>query len=198
MLNYFKFNSFIIFISIFVFSFIFTGCNGSNNCKYNVLRDHNSLIADMKSSELQEIFLDIVIDLYQTKDEIDRIDSIIITDFVDMHNLSIDNNGRLLTEYLKEALNRFRDKTIVKIDIHKKLILDDTGFKLLTRDKNNIRNIKLKSEEFIINSLSYSDNNLKLFIKRVKSVDSKVVKTVIKEINLNCNGSLSLKSFLLN
>jgi len=76
--------------------------------------------------------------------------------------------------------------------------LDDTGFKLLTRDKNNIRNIKLKSEEFIINSLSYSDNNLKLFIKRVKSVDSKVVKTVIKEINLNCNGSLSLKSFLLN
>jgi len=105
MLNYFKFNSFIIFISIFVFSFIFTGCNGSNNCKYNVLRDHNSLIADMKSSELQEIFLDIVIDLYQTKDEIDRIDSIIITDFVDMHNLSIDNNGRLLTEYLKEALN---------------------------------------------------------------------------------------------
>jgi hypothetical protein len=194
LLKYNFFNKKAIFLAIVTIGF--NGCFSS--CQNMPTTNSYYQLSQIPSKELEKFFLDIAIELYPNRRDITTINSIIISDFANMHSLVVGKSGRVLTEYLKKSLNQYRGKSIVKIDISNKIKLNSDGIHILTRNKDEINSsINLEAQEFIVNSYDYSGNRLRLFIKRVDAKSQKVIKTLIKDIDLGCESS-PIREFILN
>lgn len=143
----------------FILLIFFTGCSVPE-FKYNYelsKTNYDSIINSLVKKSENQIFP------YIEKDEV-----LLVSNFADNVTLSSDSKlSFLLTDILKTKLVADHSYTVREIELSKRFKFGKEGFKVLTRDVNNIKSKVKRSRYAIIGTYTLTKNQLILFLKMI-------------------------------
>ena len=138
-----------------LFSFLFTSCayknpiNGSNN--------FHSLVSKLVDDSANKI-----------KKNLQADDVVLVSDFVNLDKLKNKSQlGFLLSSMLKDSLVS-KDIIVREIELGKEFEYGNSGFNLLTRNKDKIAAYKINKERYaVVGTYSITSKSLNVFIKLI-------------------------------
>lgn len=144
---------------IFILVLFFAGCSVPEfKYKYELAQtDYEALINTLLKKSENQIFP------YIEKNEI-----LLVSNFADSITLKSNNKlSFLLTDILKTKLVSEHSYTVREIELSKKFKFGEDGFKILTRNVNNINPKVQKARFAVIGTYTMTKNQLILFLKMI-------------------------------
>ena len=175
-----------LFVSIFLILF-FTSCVYKN--PINGSKDFNLIISQLVDKSAIKI-----------KRNISVGDVILVSDFVNLDRLKNKSQlGFLLSSVLKDRLSSL-DIVIREIELGKEFELGQSGFNLLTREKEKIASDKVVNIKYaVVGTYSISNKSLDLFIKLIDIQNGNILsssyeRTEVDDEILNLEGIVEQKT----
>lgn len=163
--------------------FLFQGCALFNSYEdsYKMKYWHSTAVTDF--SELTE---DLLKDLCPTIQELNLHKPIYITDFVNLEELENHSElGFMLSDELKTHVTQKCDLMVHAIEYQKYLKLGANGTKLLSRDLNDIKNKKLKSDTYaLVGTYAFTQRQLILYLKLIELGSGVIIKSTTQSTEL--------------
>lgn len=163
----------------FIFLFILSGCTYlyQGSCIYQLTPIERVSIAN-----LDEHFMEIASEICSKPGY-----SIIIPDFIEINTFSTGKIGLLLSELMRSYYSQQCKNEIVQVEFPKHFKLTQDGLIALTRNPDELKKKEHKTPEAIIGTYSYTDNNLRIFVRKIDTENGKIIKMTSREIRLpNC------------
>lgn len=110
--------------------------------------------------------------------------TVLVTDFVDLHNLRPEQGGRLMGELMRASLSRVSRCRIIQAEFAQYFRLSEQGLSLLTRDPKQIRTPSYSYPECIVGTYTLTPHRLILFAKRVNIHTGSVMRIASRELDL--------------
>lgn len=171
----------LIFLTLFFTSCAFKNpISGSNN--------FHSLVSKMVDESASKI-----------KKNIPLGDVVLVSDFVNLDKLKNRSQlGFLLSSMLKDKLSSL-DIIVREIELGKEFEMGNSGFNLLTREKDRILADKVKTKYAVVGTYSITSKSLNVFIKLIdiqtgNILSSSYARTDIDEEILGLEGTLDKKN----
>lgn len=126
-------------------------------------------------------------------------DVVLVSDFVNLDKLKNRSQlGFLLSSMLKDKLSSL-DIIVREIELGKEFEIGNSGFNLLTREKNRILSDKVKTRYAVVGTYSITSRSLNVFIKLIdiqtgNILSSSYARTDIDEEILGLEGTLDKKN----
>ena len=114
--------------------------------------------------------------------------TVVVTDFVDLETLKPGKSGLLLSELLKSKLSEICNARVVQVEFSKYFTIGQNGFRVLTRDIDELKGIKQPVTIAIVGTYNLSQNRLYLFSHVLNIQTGVVYKMVDKEVNYKVEG----------
>jgi hypothetical protein len=114
--------------------------------------------------------------------------TILVTDFVDIETLKPGKSGLLLSELLKSKLSGTCNVRVVQVEFSKYFTIGKNGFRVLTRNIEELRDIKQPVTIAVVGTYNLSQNRLYLFSHVLNIQTGIVYKMVDEEINYKIEG----------
>lgn len=93
---------------------------------------------------------------------------LIVTDFVNLITLKNESSmGYILSNSLKNALLNTYETKIVEVELSKNFKFSGNGLRLLSRNINNIKNIKFDVKKALVGTFTYSKTEIIVFVKLI-------------------------------
>lgn len=150
-----KLRVFRLIISLSLLSLFFSSCGAYKN-PISKTTDFHSMISHMVSKSSAKIKKNISFD-----------EVVLVSDFVNLDNLKNRSQlGFLLSNILKDRISSL-DIIVREIELGKEFEFGNSGFNLLTRERNKILSDNVKSRYAVVGTYSISNKSLNLFIKLI-------------------------------
>lgn len=108
---------------------------------------------------------DIVKTIFKGKEAPKRL---IVTDFVNLITLKNESSmGYILSNSLKNALLNTYETKVVEVELSKNFKFSANGLRLLSRNINNIKNIKFDVKKALVGTFTYSKTEIIVFVKLI-------------------------------
>lgn len=112
---------------------------------------------------------------------------IIIPDFLEIQSFSTGKIGLLLGELMRSFYSQECRNEIIQVEFPKHFKLSNDGLVSLTRNPEEIKKQEHKTAQAIIGTYSYTDNNLRIFVRKIDTENGNIIKMTSSEIKLsNC------------
>lgn len=154
-----------------------TGCTSTINTSHCV--DISTPLERVNRSNLDQVFKEIAKEVCASPDKI-----VIIPDFLDIQTLNTSSIGLLLGEVMRSSYSQICKGKIVQIEFPKHFKISKDGVISLTRNPNDLKRAELSTNEVIIGTFSYTDNKLRIFVRKVDADTGYILNMTTREINL--------------
>ncbi|GAB6076209.1 FlgO family outer membrane protein [Desulfurobacterium crinifex] len=114
--------------------------------------------------------------------------TIVVTDFVDLETLKPGKSGLLLSELLKSKLSEICNAKVVQVEFSKYFTIGQNGFRVLTRNIHELKEVKQPITIAIVGTYNLSQNRLYLFSHVLNIQTGVVYKMVDEEISYKVEG----------
>ena len=172
-MNKFKINILVICAIIFI-----SGCTVSvPEIKYN---------AELKSTNFEGIVSSL---LKKASNQIfpnmSRNEVLLVTNFAETYTLKSNTKlSFILTDHLKSNLVSRYSYTVREIELSKNFRFGKEGFKALTRDRRNLKEVSNQSRYVVVTNYTLSKNQLILFLKLINMDNGSILAASTHSVNL--------------
>jgi len=128
--------------------------------------------------------------------------SVVITDFVEVEGYTTDPYGKALGESFRLTWSQRCNAPVRHVEVGEHFILDEDGFRLLTRDPERIRRDLVGEREVVVGTYRRSAGSVALGARRIDPTDGTVRAASTGQIPEHCldgepppnNGRLDLRT----
>lgn len=140
-------------------------------------------IEKVSSAKLDEHLREIASELCSKSDH-----AIIIPDFLEIQTFSTGKIGLLLGEVMRSYYSQECKNEIIQVEFPKHFKLSQDGVISLSRNPEELKKQEHKTLEAIIGTYSYTDNNLRIFVRKIDTENGNILKMTSRDIKLpNCH-----------
>lgn len=134
----------------------------------------------VNKANLDSIFKEIAKELCLPSDQI-----VIIPDFLEIQNLKTDHIGLLLGEVMRSNYSQICKGKIIQVEFPKYFKISKEGVISLTRNPQELKTTEHSANNAIIGTYSYTDDVLRVFVRKIDMETGHILKMTSKELPLD-------------
>lgn len=115
-------------------------------------------------------------------------ETILVTDFVDLHTLSPQKHGLLMGELMRSSLNSRCGYRIVQAEFSSYFRLSENGLVVLSRNSADIKSREYRQSECVVGTYSFVGAKLIVTVRRISTLTGRITRMVTREIDYTCSG----------
>lgn len=115
-------------------------------------------------------------------------ETILVTDFVELHTLVPNKHGLLMGDLMRSSLNSRCGYRIVQAEFSSYFRLSENGLVVLSRNSADIKSREYRQSECVVGTYSFVGAKLIVTVRRISTLTGRITRMVTREIDYTCSG----------
>lgn len=115
------------------------------------------------------------------------VDRVLVTDFVDLTSLNNQSKfGYVLSNNIKNAVINTKNVGVVEAEVSKYFKISGNGLKVLSRDVETIRADRIKVQNALVGTYTYTEKEVVVFVKLIDLQTGEIKGSYSRTLPMNC------------